>query len=434
MSELACINSISTPLIEQSRLRNAVVYNNFAYVIDVSYARILQIDLSTNNVTNWINTTIGGIALLTDGINLYFSRNTDNGIYKIPLSPNPTGIIDSYLWCTDSQIISPTGLTLYEDHLYVSNRANGTISKINLTTALPPSGTPWLTGLYSPGRMVIYNNYLYVINAKGTTGLNLSMNNTISKISFLNPSIEIFISSTNLNNPFALTIYNDYLYITENLQTNGFFTTKSINLIGTPIISTVISSNTIQQFGIFSYNNYIYTTGVNNTFLKGTINQFKVVSSLIPPPIDISYNRSTKVLTWSSREGYNSFIIEESSKLIPIGITNDTSFNLTDFISQNISFTLLKIKVRQNTSTDVGIASNITIDLAQPAPTGILYNTSTKVLTWNGTLPYDSFIIEEPSRSLLIGTSNVTSFNLTTFISQNPSFYIIKYCSKTINF
>jgi hypothetical protein len=58
--------------------------------------------------------------------------------------------------------------------------------------------------------------------------------------------------------------------------------------------------------------------------------------------------------------------------------------------------------------------------LPPPAPRGISYDVSTKILTWTGTAPFDSFIIQDLSKGLKVSTTT-QSYNLASFISLNPS-------------
>ncbi len=516
---LALIDTLNTTTINKYRLRASIAYGGFAYISDASTNSILRMNLTDNNTINtWFPTTTQPLAFATDKTYLYFSRASINKIYRIPLSPDPTGTLVSYEWLSDIQLSNPSGFDISSDYLYVSNRNSGTISKINLITA-QATPSPWITGLYQPTRMKIYNNVLYVINSYGTSGTNLQMNNTVSQISLINPIITTLIHSLYLFTPFALMIYNDYLYVTNSNTIDGFFTTKKINLIGPSKITTASSSTLQLPSGIFSYNNFIYIeNAIINAGTINIINIYKEVSTTGPIPINVSYNSNTKILSWngiSFDPDNDSFIIQDLTNNLNI-TTNNQTLDLTNFISQNPTIKLFDIIIRQVKSGIIGPSSNnykinlsistslyydtisknlswigsfssqfeyyiirdlsknlelysntnninlstflsqnssvfslnitvqevvngaigpasipYTINLPPPAPTGLSYDAPTKVLTWIGTSPIDSFIIEDLGRGI-IGNSNDTSFNLTTYISQNPTFTLLNVIVKQV--
>jgi hypothetical protein len=390
-------------------------------------------DLTTNEITTWLNTTSQPLDFATDGINLYFSRTSANIIYKIPLSPNPTNSLNSYQWSTDLQLNNPSGFEIISNNLYVSNRNNGTISEINLTTGVA-NGPAWITGLFSPTRMKIYNNFLYVINSYGTSGPNLQMNNTVSQISLTNKSITTLIASSFLFSPFALTIYNDYLYVTNNNIIDGFYNTKKINLTGPPKITSAVSSNLQSPAGIFSYNNSIYIESSLFTTGSNRINIYKEVSSTIPIPTNISYNSTTKLLSWRGvafDSTNNYFMIQDLTNNLNL-TSNSETIDLTQFMTQNPTITLFNITIRQVNSNIIGPESNsYRINLATTL--NFSYNSNTKVLTWSSTrVPYDYFIIRDSSKGLDV-TSNTTSLDLTSFISQNSSVTTLNVIVRQVN-
>jgi hypothetical protein len=91
------------------------------------------------------------------------------------------------------------------------------------------------------------------------------------------------------------------------------------------------------------------------------------------------------------------------------------------------------VTIKQVSSSVTGTESSIlTINLTPPAPTGLSYNPTTKVLTWTGTAPFDSFIIQDLTKGLDV-TSTTQSYNLTTFLSLNPSILSLNITVKQVS-
>jgi hypothetical protein len=159
---------------------------------------------------------------------MYVTNNVTNGkIIKINISTNT--IVDGD-WI--NELGTPNGIAFYDGfdgkYMFVSNQSavtNGpnahSISVINLNTRAVRHNL--ITGLYRASALYIKENNLYIANIRSTSISEIGLidlsnfsnsyfmdNETLS----FTPFIE-FSTGTNAND---LTIYNDLMYITDNIR------------------------------------------------------------------------------------------------------------------------------------------------------------------------------------------------------------------------
>lgn len=146
---------------------------------------------TTDVITNIFQPT----SVFVDGNDLYFGSYFGS-LYKVDMtSPqNP------------STIISTSGVYrtfLYGNDLYVSERIEGKISKIDITQS-SPSPVDVITGLSSPTEILVVGNDLLVSEFSGNRIIQIDLTNSTPVISDL---------VTNINNPTGLFLNGNDLYI-----------------------------------------------------------------------------------------------------------------------------------------------------------------------------------------------------------------------------
>ena len=108
--------------------------------------------------------------------------------------------------------------------------------------------------------------------------------------------------------------------------------------------------------------------------------------NLVPSPIDLSYNTTTKVLTWSGKSPYDYFTIRDLSNNLDIS-RNAQNIDLSTFISENNPL-FLNIKVSQTSSGLTGPASNLFIINLLPQ-SNICFTEGTIIQTDQGEIPIE---------------------------------------------
>jgi hypothetical protein len=112
-----------------------------------------------------------------------------------------------------------------------------------------------------------------------------------------------------------------------------------------------------------------------------------LIINLPPPaPTALSYNTINKLLTWSTTSAYDSFIIQDLSKGLDV-TSNDTSYNLTSFLSSNHSLSSLNITVKQVTTGLVGPESTFLLS-------NICFPKDTPITTDQGIVPIQEIVNE----------------------------------------
>jgi len=402
-----------------------IVVNQFLYSAVHEYYTPNKLVLKRMNLTN--NTIENNYLTLNTGDTYSYGQMCSDGIYiyiptyapvsKIFRVDTRDGTVTEWKTYTGSVMI--IGSCIIGNLMYVTMPASSTIRTINLTTIVETT----ITSLEYPGALTTDGTYLYINfwnNVKYPTSgpggkrrsicrLTLSNNNKV--LDWLEPNY-----FDGPNSGCELINFGDFIYVAFGysdriIQVNK--TTKVTN----DNYSTNFGSEGPQSFctdGTFGY--------VSNSVVNGN-NTYKLTlesTSAPPAPTGLSYNPTTKLLTWTGTAPFDSFIIQDLTKGLDV-TSIDQSYNLTSFLSSNPSVMTLNVTVKQVSSGLTGIASSsLTINLPPPAPTALSYNTTTKVLTWIGTSPFNSFIIQDLTKGLDV-TSTSQSFNLTSFLSLNPS-------------
>jgi hypothetical protein len=146
---------------------------------------------------------------------------------------------------------------LHDGYMYITNpdvnHDCSTITKVNLTDL---TITPWLNAdiinditLIPQGfsGMVIYNNYMYVVNI---------FEGTITKIELSNPQ-NIIIWHTGLTYPFDIKVYNGFFYVTQNDKVT------KINAANKNVAQEWIYPQPVIGYFMFINNNNLYIPACN---------------------------------------------------------------------------------------------------------------------------------------------------------------------------
>ena len=255
------------PISTSSLTYGLTVYNNILYVVNISPGYVSTYDLSGNVINN---NFITGLVDTPAGIFIY------NNIIYISFRINH-GYVNTYN-VTDGTIIQSNLLSncSYPQNLFINNNILYTALSSSLTTYNINTGTiitNFITGLNNPNAMFILNNTLYIVNH--TSGSISTYNATTGSIINNN-----FI--TGLNNPNGMFILDNILYVSNNNNYIATYRADSGSIINNQFIN-LYSAN---QIWINNYNLYVN----NNT---------SVALYSVPPPACFLYD--TKILT---NQGY----------------------------------------------------------------------------------------------------------------------------------
>jgi hypothetical protein len=410
MSKSVFNNSITSP-------DRIIVLNQFMY-ITASGPLLRRLDITNGTLVNNY-ATISSIAnnsfgqMSTDGTYIYIP--TESPPYKIiRVDTRNATVLD---WKTIPAGVS--GSTIIGGFLYISISSYQELYKINLSTL----ELTLVLGIEEIGGLTTDGTYIYV-DFHNYTKYGNSNRRSIARVNITNNTALLTWAEPNFNNSaYACEILSFGGFIYQ--LVNGSDRIIQINRT-TAAITNSAYSTTFGGIGPVS----ISTDGTFGYVTNNTVIYKVTLESALPTAL--SYNSTTKVLTWTGTAPFDSFIIQDLTKGLDVTSTVQ-SFNLTSFLSLNPSVIILNVTIKQVTSGITGPASSsLTINLTPPAPTGLSYNPSTKVLTWIGTAPFDSFIIQDLTKGLDV-TSTDQSYNLTSFISMNPSVLSLNITVKQVS-
>ena len=158
----------------------------------------------------------------------------------------------------------------------------------------------------------------------------------------------------------------------------------------------------------------------------------------VSSPTNVSYNVTTKILSWQST--YSSFIITETTSNQSI-TTNNNFYDFTQAAAQFMSFNLYNIVIVIK-AVNAGIQSNASVPLSInllgiPAPTDISYNKNTNILNWNIDPIYSSsyFRILDTitGRSFITRDTSYNIMNLIESVFYNNINFVIGVCVSETN-
>ena len=190
--------------------------------------------------------------------------------------------------------IKPTNIAIDGNYLYVSNGGvNGYITKTDLTTL---NTTTFVTGLFNPCGIVIFNNNVYVCNS-GTSSIIMIDLNTGTKTTWV----------TGLYVPRGIAIYNNNAYVC-NTGTIPSIIMIDLNT-GTKTI-WVTGFRSPYDIAIYNNNAYVCDTGTSSIIMidLNTGTQTTWVTGLNYPRGITIYNNTAYVTNYGNNNNTSSFI------------------------------------------------------------------------------------------------------------------------------
>ncbi|MCB1180074.1 MAG: hypothetical protein KDK36_21025 [Leptospiraceae bacterium] len=222
------------------------------YVADIFNNSIKQIAIGTNIVTTLASLT-GPHGVTTDGTNVYASSYNQHRIYKIQISTGTVTLLtgsssgDVIGSTSTAQFNTPTYLTTDGTNLFITDRGNGKIKKIVLSTGIVSTV---VSGLNGPNGITTDGTYLYIAESSShrirRVTISDSTNTIVAGTGASGNSDNTTGTLALLNSPYGLTMDGTYLYI---LEGSG----KSIKkmLLSSPhSVSTILSTNNGFEDGI----------------------------------------------------------------------------------------------------------------------------------------------------------------------------------------
>ena len=133
-----------------------------AYVPNSQQPSISVIDMSTNQVSNTLNTTAFPyqVAVSPDGASLYYTQNSGSLFVKIDAQTDTELSVLPGFWNLAAFVLDPTG-----SFAYLADFGNNSVETVNLQTMLPVGnsllvgGNPFFIAISSSGERVYSSNY-----------------------------------------------------------------------------------------------------------------------------------------------------------------------------------------------------------------------------------------------------------------------------------
>ncbi len=241
-----------------SRFDNPIAITSdgiFIYVADLLNNKIKKVRISNGEASTLASINFPhGVA--TDGINVYASTYTDHKIKKIIIS---TGVVSDFAGSgvagdSDGAALSaefnqPTYLTLDQTNVYVSDRLNSKIKKINISTGIVST---MISGLNLPNGIAVDSGFLYIADSGNHQILRVDISNNTSTIIAGSGSIGGTNNTNGLlatfNLPYGITIDGSYIYVLE----GGSKRFRRILKNSPNSVSTIMSQNDGYQDGVIS--------------------------------------------------------------------------------------------------------------------------------------------------------------------------------------
>ena len=230
----------------------ALLLGNYIYVTTFNYGHIQRVNITNQVTENFSNITADTWGLATYNNNIYFAQIWGPNIYVT----DQTGTLIK----TITFSINITGIAIYGNFLYaVSYGGSNQIIKYNLLTDV--GDETWGTSTFGTVNISdawnasIYDDIMYISN-RG--------NNTISKINLLtNTAIWNWVS---IPDPIQTLGYGDYLYV-GTYSSNTVYKIDLTNVSPTPVnIYTLLNPHSPIQIGgylyVLSYNGGIFQTNI----------------------------------------------------------------------------------------------------------------------------------------------------------------------------
>jgi hypothetical protein len=301
-------------VVTQSYLHN---FNGYLFFTDISNKTFNRIHVSNPTSVDILFTstdTMDDIA--DDGTYLYICNQTSGGISRYDISGNKDNS-----WTT-TFTGKGWGLIIYQNYIYVSDKLNGTIAQISISSP-NTYNTNWITGLTAPNGICIVGNYMYICSTTVPsyvykTQINFSNNPPISV------STSIFLTITNNKYAWDIVSYNNTLFISngnDNTIDNYDLNSNKLQTLTSPTTSTnstgisIVATNS--NISLFNINNSIYS------YLLYTY-----VSNPPLPELIYTTDFSNNAQCFLTTYGDNMFISNDrTNNVYKISLSNPSSMN-----------------------------------------------------------------------------------------------------------
>ena len=241
---------------------------NYLYFPNLSPNCISQTKLSDGSINNYYyfdssnNPDFNGPkALVVYNENIYASTLGGN-IIKIKIN----NVFDNSTWIANSNFNQSYGLAVYNDYMYCLVPVTGKIIRININNTIDVSYN-WVTGLTNPYALTIYENYIYVSNNTSD----------IVRINISDPTDITNPWTTGFQKSCGLAVYNNYMYV-SNTANN---TISRINMLTNNIDYNWFNTGLVNPSGLSINTNYIY---VYNDVTEGFISKIFLEPIPVPTP------------------------------------------------------------------------------------------------------------------------------------------------------
>jgi len=230
------------------------------FLLFVTAANFSLLSAQTTDVVTGINDVV---RILLDGNNLYYSD--DNSVRRVDITesaPTPELVIDG--------LISPAGLAVNGNDLYVAEFSAGRISVIDMSSETP-TREDFVTGLNTPNFLLLDGNFLYYSD---------NNDNVVARfdITAATPTAEL-IATSNVNfSPLGMSIQGNILYMAQGLSNRVSKVDVTSGIIQPEDVVTSVN----RPIGIQVRDNILYVS----EFLDDKIS-FKDLSTSGPLTIDL---------------------------------------------------------------------------------------------------------------------------------------------------
>lgn len=226
-----------------------VINNGKLYISEQGTDKVLEFDLETENINDFITSVVFPTGLLQRGNDILIAENNGFKISKKDLTLPPSNATDYVIFQTPP-FVEPWGIELSEDQntLYIST-TDGRIYKADLTQIDPTPELIWNNTNGTTIDLALNGNDLYISESENQTQLGRILKMDVTET---NPiPVEVV---TNLYFPVGLEIIGTELFFTNWTElSDGTDTLNKIDLNATnPQVTTVLNSLNFPRYLTYS--------------------------------------------------------------------------------------------------------------------------------------------------------------------------------------
>ncbi|MCB1192736.1 MAG: hypothetical protein H7A23_24360 [Leptospiraceae bacterium] len=224
------------------------------YVADIFNNSVRQMSIATNSVTTLASGTNGAHGIATDGTNVYVSSYNQHVIRKVVISTGAATVLAGTTGSSGNvngvgaaaKFSTPTYLTTDGTFVYVTDRGNSQIRKIEISTG---TVTTLATGFNQPNGITTDGTYLYVADTESNIIKRITIadgtTSTIAGTGTASSNDNSVGLSATFSRPYGLTMDGSYLYILEGTGRN----LRKMELASPNGVTTIMARNDGYQDG-----------------------------------------------------------------------------------------------------------------------------------------------------------------------------------------